>query len=129
MLGRSGYDRCSVPVGGSGKRHKSIQTPQARDPLFFVIGLAETLDVREATIDRSDNKWNRALPQEKSEGTRQHRCHRQDAKNDIELACENPTTQLSPGMPFKGNRKRIAEGCQRLTCKVISEDPSQTPIV
>src|ERR1700678_115730 len=45
-LGRSSYDRCCMAVGSPGKRHKAVQIPQARNPLFLIIGLAETLHVR-----------------------------------------------------------------------------------
>src|SRR2546422_9015501 len=35
--------------------------------------------------------------------------------------------QLTPGTPFKGERKGITKSGQRLARKVISEDPSKTP--
>src|SRR5207253_3329306 len=46
---------------------------------------------------------------------------------DIELAGKHAAPQLSPGVPLKGNRKRVAESCQHLSVKVVFEDPMQTP--
>src|SRR4029077_7304714 len=50
-----------------------------------------------------------------------------DAQNDIELTRKNAVPQLSPGVPFKSKRKRIAESGQHLTVIVVFEDTAQTP--
>ena len=48
-LGRSGYYRCRVAIGGPSKRQISIQIPQTRDPFLLVLELAET---RAARVNR-----------------------------------------------------------------------------
>ena len=108
-----------------GRNRYSFLRPEIH--CFCVLGLAETLHKRESAINRPDHEGYRSLPQEESERTRQHRCHRYDAQNDIELARKDPAPQLPPGAPFKGKRKGITESGQRLARKVGSEDPSQTP--
>ena len=94
---------------------------------FWLVGLAETLYVRESAIKRPDHEGYRSLPQEECERTREHRIHRVDAQNDIELARKDPMPQLPPSAPFEGKIQRIKRSCQRLVVKVIFKDPTQTP--
>src|SRR5277367_5275126 len=62
-LGRGRYDRCCVAISGARKRHEAVQMPQSGNPLLLVIGLAKTLNVREATVKRSDDEGYRSFPQ------------------------------------------------------------------
>src|SRR5437660_11790441 len=108
-LGRSGYNRRRVAVGRPGKRQEPVRIPQARDPFPLVVELDETGRPGQAAIERPDHEWYRPLAQKESERARHTRRHRYEAQNDIELACKDAVPQLSPGLPFKGNRKGIAE--------------------
>src|SRR5205814_9669237 len=101
-LGRSDDDRRGMAISGSGERQETVQIPQARTPLFFVVSLAEALDVRKRRLDRPDHEGHRPFAQEESERTRNDRRHRLDAENDIALTRNNAASHLAPGAPFKG---------------------------
>ena len=118
-----------MTIGGASERQISIQIPKIRDPFLLVIKLAKTGRPGQTTIDRPYHEGYRPLAQEESEWTRQNRCHGHDAQNDIELARKDTAPQLSPSVPFKSKRKRIAESGHRLTVKVTFENPTETPSV
>ena len=105
-VGHSGDDRCRVAIGGPGKRQKPVQFPQAK---ALLVRLAKTGRAPQTTLEWPDHEGYRSLAQEESERTRQHCRHRQNAKDDIELARKDALPQLPPGQPFKRNRKRIRE--------------------
>src|SRR5947199_9610638 len=123
-VGHSGDDRCRVAIGGPGKRQKPVQFPQAKASL---VRLAKAGRAPQTTLERPEHKGYRPFAEEERKRTRQHCRHRQKAKDDIQLARKNTLPQLSPGTPFKGNCKRIAESSQCLSVIVVFEDPAQTP--
>ncbi len=89
--------------------------PVGRDPFLLVFQLAETGRPRQTAIKRTDHEGYRSPSQEECERARQHGCQREDAQNNIELARKDAAPQLPPGVPFKGQRKRITESGQRLS--------------
>ena len=98
-----------MTIRGASERQVSIQIPQVGNPFLLVLELAEAGRPGQTTVEGTDHEGYRSLAQQKSERTRQDRCHGHEAQNDIELAGQDAAPQLSPGVPFKGKRKRIAK--------------------
>src|ERR1700747_307106 len=127
-VGCSRYDGCRIAISGSGKRQKPAQLSKSKVyPFPFFVRLAKARRGSQTTIERPKDERNRPFAQEESEWTWHHWSHWQEAHYYIKLSTNDALPQLSPGLPLKCDRKRIAKCSQCLTVVVGPEEIAQTP--